>query len=54
MSDVTNTVLHGQDAMLEEVFGTGPQAIVIEPGKVVPGRVVFIFPTTQCIYDVNV
>ena len=31
-----------EDTLLEEVFGTGPQSITVEPGKVIPGRVIAI------------
>lgn len=31
-----------QDSMMEEVFETGPEAIEVVPGKVIPGRVVAI------------
>lgn len=40
MSTIVTNTLHDQDQMLEEVFGTGPKTVAIEPGKVVPGRVI--------------
>lgn len=40
MSDFIANFLQQEDVMLEEVFKTGPKAVSIEPGKVVPGRVI--------------
>ena len=42
MADIQTTVLHDKDKMLEEIFQAGPQAITLEPGNVVPGRVIAI------------
>lgn len=40
MANNNTTFLYEEDKMLEEVFKSGPQAVKLELGKVIPGRVV--------------
>jgi len=42
MANISTTVLHEKDNMLEEILANGPKAIELVPGNVVPGRVVAI------------
>ena len=42
MANITTTVLHEKNSMLEEILAQGPKAIALVPGNVVPGRVVAI------------